>query len=702
MKRTKVHANFMFVPVRKETTITTNIRHRGRNKQPITNQQNQMFMKKLNKSGALCATTRAFLCALILLVPVTASAGISGDATSGRFSSENNNVYLTDAEVTREGTLYTIHKEYTVSSTSYKVNIQFYTSAPIAVGEKIMLLTVDRSAAPNTIRAYDISENNGSWCSAGSTFYYVTGIYNRCGHLAVWHKANNQWVMSAQLMNSNNRQIGAVSFGTEDTFTVNFQTATEEQWSHGSVNRDTDSKLFGEMTSCSATADDGYVFGIWSYGGIDPNYGNITVTDNVTHTAYFIPNTAVKRTVTMYAEAADGTAKMYYAESKKNPDLVSSASVYEGVPIKAVATQTGSNAFSHWEDEEHNPLSVISSSTSGNITISYVVVPTGKNSTITAIFAPATPTYDVAATVSPVGAGTVTGADTYDEGDDVTLTATPANRHYRFLRWTESASEVATTASYTINSINAAHTLVAEFEEIPVTLDDNGTSDYYTATLSTFSTETDFQLMRTFYAGMWNTVCFPFDLTAAQRGSSDMSAATFYTLSSVTGDAAEGLDFNVTAITSETMTARTPYLVQVSGANITNPVFEGVTLAASAFTNNTSGTNVGDTKFFGTVHPTDLEIGENSGFLFLGQNNALYWPNVANKIRAFRAYFYSGSSVVQSVHPRVRIVLQNETTTDLSDKSEQSAPSVKKYMENGSLVIERDGKKYNAVGQEIK
>ena len=314
-----------------------------------------------------------------------------------------------------------------------------------------------------------------------------------------------------------------------------------------------------------------------------------------------------------------------------------------------------------------------------------------------------TPTYTVATTVSPVGAGTVTGDGTYDEGENVTLTATPANRHYRFLRWTESASEVATTASYTINSINAAHTLVAEFEEIPVTLDDNGTSDYYTATLSTFNTETDFQLMRTFYAGMWNTVCFPFALSASQIAASDMSGATFYTLISVTGDAAEGLDFNVSEVTS--LSACTPYLVQVSGANITNPVFEGVTLAASAFTNNTSGTNVGDTKFFGTVHPTDLEIGENSGFLFLGQNNALYWPNVANKIRAFRAYFYSGSSVVQSVHPRARIVVRGETPTDLSDKADQSFNtdnSARKYMQDGVLVIERDGKKYNAVGQEIK
>ncbi|MBQ4508936.1 MAG: hypothetical protein II970_08585, partial [Paludibacteraceae bacterium] len=373
-----------------------------------------------------------------------------------------------------------------------------------------------------------------------------------------------------------------------------------------------------------------------------------------------------------------------------------------GYDNTVTATPTAPATFVEWRDGDGNVISTDNP---------YTFIAWGPKEVV-AVFSdgvgcpsatPATPTYEVTATVSPAGAGTVTGTGTFDEGNDVTLTANPANRRYRFVRWMENKSEVGTDVTYNINDIAAAHTLVAEFEEIPVTLDDNGTSDYYTATLATFSTETDFQLMRTFYAGMWNTVCFPFDLTADQIAASDMSTATFYTLSSVTGDAAKGLDFNVIEVTS--LSARTPYLVQVSGANIVNPVFEGVTLAASAFTNNTSGTNVGDTTFFGTVHPTDLEIGENSGFLFLGQNNALYWPNVANKIRAFRAYFYSGSSVVQSVHPRARIVVKEQTATDLSDKADESFNSdnaARKYMQDGVLVIEKNGKKYNAVGQEME
>ena len=375
-----------------------------------------------------------------------------------------------------------------------------------------------------------------------------------------------------------------------------------------------------------------------------------------------------------------------------------SSSNYDGIPSILTATPDDGYEFDYWELNGSN----VSTTNPYKFTVS-------GNATYTAHFkvASSTPTYDVAATVSPAGAGLVSGYGSFAYGTDVTLTAYPTNRRYVFSHWTDEDSSAGTDGvdTYTIDDIAANHNnVVAVFTEVPVTLADNEETSYYTATASTFTGSMDFQLMRTFYAGMWNTVCFPFDLTASQITASDMSGATFYTLSSVTGDAAEGLDFNVSKVTS--LSARTPYLVQVSGANIVNPVFEGVTLAASAFTNNTSGTNVGDTRFFGTVHPTALETGENSGFLFLGQNNQLYWPNVANDIRAFRAYFYSGNNTVQAVHPRVRLVVRPETPTDViegynADTWSAVVPA-RKVLDNGNLIIERDGIRYNAVGQIIR
>ena len=436
--------------------------------------------------------------------------------------------------------------------------------------------------------------------------------------------------------------------------------------------------------------------------------GKTTLNQDMTGIGFFVPvGTPTHKVYATLAGDAAAEAEMTESPVSLNDGGSRIEDLYEGTVVHLQTSNwiTMRGRFVNWSDG-YTDCSVTDYGESGIEYKSDRDVTVGNSdATYTAYWtyaapAPATPTYEVTATVSPAGAGSVTGTGTYDEGDDVTLTATPSNRRYRFVRWTESASEVGTAASYTISSIAAAHTLVAEFEEIPVTLADNEETAYYSSTLSTFTGSMDFQLMRTFYAGMWNTVCFPFALSSSQIAASGMSGATFYTLTSVTGDAAEGLDFNVSEVTS--LSARTPYLVQVSGSNIVNPVFESVTLDGSAFTNNTTGTDVDQTKFFGTVHPTDLAIGENSGFLFLGQNNTLYWPNTANKIRAFRAYFYSGDGVVQSVHPRVRIVLQNQTTTDLSEQSEQSALSVKKYMENGSLVIEKNGIRYNAVGQEIK
>ena len=458
-----------------------------------------------------------------------------------------------------------------------------------------------------------------------------------------------------------------------------------------------------------AKAAAGYVFDHWSYQyhngsnlvdrtNTNATWGSKQMGLTTGNTSYVYQGTTIYAhfrldappTYTVTWKSEDGLTTL-----ETDADLASgTATAYNGSTPTKASTAQYNYTFDGWATSA-NGAKVYNNGSTPAAT---------ANATYYAHFSQTTNTYTVAATVSPAGAGTVSGTGTFEYGTNVALSATPANRRYQFSHWTDGGSSAGTAGNnvYAINSIAADHNnVVAVFTEVPVTLADNEESSYYTTTLSTFTGSMDFQLMRTFYAGMWNTVCFPFALSASQIANSDMSGATFYTLTSVTGDAAEGLDFNVSEVTS--LSARTPYLVQVNGANITNPVFEGVTLAASAFTNSTSGTNVGDTKFFGTVHPTDLEIGENSGFLFLGQNNNLYWPNVANDIRAFRAYFYSGSSEVQSVHPRARIVVRGETPTDVEERiSDGNGSAPRKYLHNGVLVIEKNGIRYNAVGQVIE
>ena len=180
--------------------------------------------------------------------------------------------------------------------------------------------------------------------------------------------------------------------------------------------------------------------------------------------------------------------------------------------VSVTATPGEGKTFHHWEDGDGNNLGTdnpINFITWGPESIKAVFSDCGE-------LAPATPTYEVTATVSPAGAGTVTGTGTYDDGDDVTLTATAVNRRYQFSHWEESSSTVGSAASYSIDDIDADHALVAVFTEVPVTIADNENSSYYASTLSTFSATMDFRLMRTFKAGMWNTVCFPFALTSGQ------------------------------------------------------------------------------------------------------------------------------------------------------------------------------------------
>ncbi len=69
--------------------------------------------------------------------------------------------------------------------------------------------------------------------------------------------------------------------------------------------------------------------------------------------------------------------------------------------------------------------------------------------------------YTIAASVSPSGSGTITGAGTYASGEHVTLRATAAE-NYTFNNWTENGSPVSTDASYTF-TVSGNRTLVANF-----------------------------------------------------------------------------------------------------------------------------------------------------------------------------------------------------------------------------------------------
>ena len=70
--------------------------------------------------------------------------------------------------------------------------------------------------------------------------------------------------------------------------------------------------------------------------------------------------------------------------------------------------------------------------------------------------------YTISASVTPNNSGTVTGAGTYNYGQNCTLTATPSTG-YNFVKWTKNGTQVSTDASYTF-VVTASAAYVAHFQ----------------------------------------------------------------------------------------------------------------------------------------------------------------------------------------------------------------------------------------------
>ena len=181
---------------------------------------------------------------------------------------------------------------------------------------------------------------------------------------------------------------------------------------------------------------------------------------------------------------------------------------------------------------------------------------------------------------------------------------------------------------------------------------------------------------RTFYKdGDWNTVCLPFDLNGSVFLASPLSSAVSIMELDVDGyydaegkhydEAGEGrhqTGFDATTSTlylnftdvafdddptdennlGEGMKAGVPYLVKwPMGANITNPVFTGVTIdAATPASVVAQNDGLNDVTFLGTYAPISYDEKDKS-VLFLGTGNTLYYPRgtTPTNIKAFRAYF---------------------------------------------------------------
>ena len=143
---------------------------------------------------------------------------------------------------------------------------------------------------------------------------------------------------------------------------------------------------------------------------------------------------------------------------------------------------------------------------------------------------------------------------------------------------------------------------------------------------------------RTLYKdGDWNTICLPFNVTLA---GSPLAGATARPLTSAS---ISGTTLNLTFGTAvDELVAGTPYIIKwAEGENITNPVFQGVTIDKTdrIYDNQASGDI--RVRFLGTYKSTEFNTTDNT-VLLLGAEDKLYYPLSGASIGAQRAYFKLG------------------------------------------------------------
>lgn len=200
-------------------------------------------------------------------------------------------------------------------------------------------------------------------------------------------------------------------------------------------------------------------------------------------------------------------------------------------------------------------------------------------------------------------------------------------------------------------------------------------------------------IRRTFVAdGDWYTFVLPFDLTATQ------CAAAFgagYKLSQLTSSEwtiqDEELALHFTTVTE--MEAGVPYLFKPAADITSDIIINDVTVNAKLPAQETQLVNM-----VGLYDKSDILANDNN--YYLEANNLLYPYIATTSTKGLRAYFFfhltSGSP---KPGIRARAVFDRSTTTDLIVPNQPN--NVKKIIENGQLIIIREGVRYDARGQRL-
>ena len=268
---------------------------------------------------------------------------------------------------------------------------------------------------------------------------------------------------------------------------------------------------------------------------------------------------------------------------------------------------------------------------------------------------------------------------------------------YTFAGWSPAPAAVTADAVYT------AQYETSELTGFDLYDDKNAGDDFYTALAALENKTRNVRYMRTLEADKWYVFSLPFSLDLLDT--SNPFYGCVYTFDGATYEADGTLSFNFFSHTLSTVPNR-PYIYYRSGTTVTNPVFNGVTIVASELSAaDTKDITGGSVSFVNTIVRTQLTdlLTENKRLIYIN-NNTLYYPKDGSNVwmRAFRGYFTLNKVDIRYVNPRVRIVMDGQTVTEIETAGAMEDASVCKYVQDGMLLIERNGVVYNAQGAVVR
>ena len=195
-------------------------------------------------------------------------------------------------------------------------------------------------------------------------------------------------------------------------------------------------------------------------------------------------------------------------------------------------------------------------------------------------------------------------------------------------------------------------------------------------------------------ANVWNTLCLPFALEKSALGVGtevqEMNSA------SLSGDE---LTIGFTAMAGDVLTAGRPYLVKPASNVDISGTYEDKSIAIMA-----SPVTIGNVTLQGIYSPTPLKANDYST-LFVGvpddEGNNLFYPSEDASLNGFRAYFKINEAMGAPIRHARFVTDQTNTATGSEEVRSETVGSVRseKILENGQLIIIRDGVRYDVLGR---